>query len=162
MAKRILASYPDYGKAPPEYVVGFAETLSHMTDEEIGWINDPREGLVTRCKYLPTPADVFDLIRERKAKAEQFIPPHTTYKRLAEETGPWDQTPAERKAQVVRELLGYNPGPTSTVPVVRTFSEPTAEDLANLKLKTASAPPTQQLIDLLKGEGWPFIPEQRA
>ena len=32
-AKKILSGFPDYGKAPPEYVVNLAESLSYLNDE---------------------------------------------------------------------------------------------------------------------------------
>jgi len=34
-AKRIMANYPDYGKAPPEYLLSMTETMAALTEEEI-------------------------------------------------------------------------------------------------------------------------------
>jgi hypothetical protein len=116
--------------------------------------------LHTVCKFLPTAADVHEFLRVRRAKAEQFKPAHTPYHRLVEEPGPWDcETDAERKARVVRELLGYNPQDRGK-PEKRDLVPPTAEDLANLKLKTPPAPITKELRAKLEAEGWPFIPPQ--
>lgn len=160
-AKKILGAYPDYGKAPPEYIVGFAEALSHLTADEVAIVMDPRHGVAARCQYLPTVADVHAAIRERKAAMEQFKPAHTNYHRFTDkDTGPWDrETDYERKARLVKELLGYNPSPAShKVEPKRTLTEPTADDMRNLKLKTPSAPPSRYLIDKLRSEGWPFVP----
>ncbi len=164
-AKKILGGYPDYGKAPPEYIINFAEALSYLTADELAAVTDPRNGVASRCQFLPTIADIHALLRERKDKAEQFKPAHTNYHRLNEEKGPWDrETDFESKARLVKELLGYNPSPKAQKPedVKRTFVAPTAEDMSNLKLKTPPAPPSPQLVALLKEQGWPFIPGDAA
>jgi hypothetical protein len=153
---------PDYGKESPDYAVGFTESLSYLSDEELGWVTDPREGLGTVCKFLPTAADLHEFLRNKRAKMEAFKPAHTTYRRLNEETGPWDkETDYERKARVVRELLGYNPSPgAQQKEAKRELVPPTAEDLANLKLKTPPAPPSKYLLAQLRADGWPFIPNE--
>jgi hypothetical protein len=157
-AKKILSAYPDYGKAPPEYIVNFAEALSYLSEAEIAAVTDPRNGVASRCQYLPTIADIHALLRERRERAEQFKPAPTAYHRLKDETGPWDrETDFERKARVVKELLGYNPGPSARkTESKRDLVPPAAEDLANLKLKTPPAPPSPYLINLLKQQGYQF------
>jgi hypothetical protein len=159
-AKKILAAYPDYGKAPPEYIINFAEALSYLTADEIAAVTDPRTGVASRCQFLPTIADVHALLRERIEREEKFKPAHTVYHRLQPDVGPWDEeTDYERKRRVVREILGYNPGDDRNPPK-REFSDPTAEDIKNLKLKTPAAPPTPQLIAKLEADGYPFIPKR--
>jgi len=156
----LLKGRPDTGREDPGYVSGMVETLAWLTDEERAWLTHPRDGLNTVCKFLPTPADVHEFLRNKRTKAAEFIPAHTPYKRLAEETGPWDkETDYERKARVVRELLGYNPQDRDK-PQKRELVPPTAEDLANLKLKTPPAPPSKYLLAQLRAEGWPFIPNE--
>jgi hypothetical protein len=71
VAKKILSAYPDYGKAPPEYIFNFAEALSYLTEDEMAIVTNPRNGVASRCQFLPTIADVHALLREHKAKAEQ-------------------------------------------------------------------------------------------
>ena len=162
-AKKILGGYPDYGKAPPEYIINFAEALSYLTPEELGAVTDPRDGVASRCQYLPTIADIHALLREQKEKAEQFRPAHTNYRRLNDHTGPWDQeTDFERKKRVVLEALGYDPDERGRPAKKRIFSPPSAQEVANLQLKTPSAPPSPYLISLLKEQGWPFIPRAGA
>lgn len=162
-AKKILGGYPDYGKAPPEYVINFAEALSFLTAEELAAVTDPRNGVASRCQYLPTIADIHALLRERKEKAEQFKPAHTNYQHLNDQKGPWDQeTDYERKRRVVIESLGYNPADRGRPATKRTLTQPTDADVRNLKLKTPAAGPSPQLINLLKGQGWPFIPAEAA
>ena len=158
-AKKILGAYPDYGKASPEYIVGFAEALSYLSPAELEIVTDPRHGLAARCQYLPTIADIHQCIRDRKAADEQFKPAPTTYQRLGEMTGPWDQeTDFERKKRVVMECLGYNPDARGA-PAKRVLVEPTEEEVRNLKLKTPPAPPSRYLIEQLQRDGWPFIPQ---
>jgi hypothetical protein len=160
----LMRGRPEYGKESPDYAVGLTETLSYLTDEEIGWLTDPREGLHTRCKFLPTAADVFELLRERKAKKEQFKPAHTHYKVLKpDDTGPWPETEAERRASVVQQYLGYNPKTKGTqLEKKRTLEPATADDIKNLKLKTPPAPPSKHLIAMFEKDGWPFIPGAAA
>lgn len=152
-AKKILAAYPDYGKAPPEYIVNFIEALSHLSAEEVQVLSHPTTGLAARCKYLPTIADAMDILNEHRAKAEQFTPAHTTYRRFRDEDdsdAPWNkETDVERKKRVVAELLGYSPGHPSHQPK-RVLVPATADDLRELKLKTPPAPPTPQLLALLR------------
>lgn len=159
-AKKIFSTYPDYGKAPPEYIIAFAEALSHLNEEEIAAVLHPRTGITSRCQYLPTVADIHALLREREEKAQQFKPAPTSYHRLNDQKGPWDQeTDYERKARVVRELLGYNPQDRGK-PQPRDLVPPSAEDIANLKLKTPPAPPSPYLINLLKQQGYPFATDK--
>lgn len=161
--KAILSGRPDYGKESPEYVVTLTESLSYLSDEELAWLTNPRDGLATVCKYLPTPADVHEFLRQKKAKAEEFKPAHTNYRRLNEDKGPWEQeTDFERKRRVVMECLGYNPDERGAPSAKRTLTPPSAEDVRNLKLKTPAARPSAQLINLLKEQGWPFIPADAA
>jgi hypothetical protein len=161
-AKKILSGFPDYGKAPPEYVVNLAESLSYLNEEELAIVLHPLNGVAARTKFLPTFADITAVLQDHRNKQEQFKPAHTTYRKLDEETGPWDkETDYERKARVVKELLGYNPSPSAQqTEAKRELVPPTAEDLANLKLKTPPAPPSKYLLAQLRAEGWPFIPNE--
>lgn len=161
----MLSAFPDYGKAPPEYVVNLAESLSYLSDEELSVVLHPINGVVARTKFLPTFADVSAVLLEHRAKQEQFKPAHTQYKRLTEERGPWDkETDYDRKARVVKELLGYNPSPQAQQmeQVKRQLVPPSAEDLRNLKLKTPPSGLSPYLIAHLEAEGWPFLPHREA
>jgi hypothetical protein len=121
----------------------------------------PINGVLARTKFLPTFADVAAVLQDHKNKQEQFKPAHTTYRRIEDERGPWDdETDTERKARVVRELLGYNPMERGVTASPRSFEPPSAEDMKNLKLKSPADGPSQELIDQLAAEGWPFIPQQ--
>ena len=160
--RTLMRGRPDLGKESPDYAVGLTETLSYLSDEELAWITNPRDGLATVCKFLPTAADIHEFIRAKRAKLEEFKPAHTFYRRLNEEQGPWDrETDYERKARIVKELLGYNPSPAAQqTEAKRELVPPTAEDLRNLRLKTPPAPPSRHLIAMLEAEGWPFIPKK--
>lgn len=72
--KRILVNYPQSERLNPLYMTALAEALSVLTHEELGWVMDPREGVATRTRYLPTPADCWDVIRDRQARKDRFAP----------------------------------------------------------------------------------------
>lgn len=80
-AKKILGSYPDYGKAPPEYVVNLAEYLSFLTSDEIAVVMHPKTGITARTSFLPTNAQIQDVLREHEEKQSQFQS-HTHYQRF--------------------------------------------------------------------------------
>lgn len=148
-AKRIMANYPDYGKAPPEYLLSMTETMAALTEEEIVWLSDRREGLATVCKYLPTPADVHDFLKAKRAKAEQFRPAHTAYRKLNEDHGPWEaETDFERKKRVVQELLGYDPMKVTKAPLRDLVGKDIPKDAS--QLKTPAAPASQYLKDVIE------------
>lgn len=154
----LMKGRPDTNAENPKYLAEMVESLAHLTDQELAWLTHPRDGLQTVCKFLPTPADVHQFLRERKARAEQFQPAPTGWRKLEDEpTAPWNQeTDAERKKRVVEELLGYNPDTVGAPAKRRVFVPPTDEDLANLKLKTPQAPLSPYLLKALRAQGYPF------
>ena len=143
-------------------MVNLAESLSYLSEADLAVVLHPLNGVAARSKFLPTFADIAACLQDHKNKQEQFQPAHTQYKRLAEETGPWDrETDYERKARVVRELLGYNPSPKAQkIEAKGELVPPTDEDWANIKLTILPAPPSRYLIDQLEAEGWPFLPNK--
>lgn len=70
--KILLRGRPDYGRESPEYTAGITETMSWLTDQELAWLTDPRDGLHTVCQYLPTPADVHNFLKTKRVKEDQF------------------------------------------------------------------------------------------
>lgn len=151
---------PDTNAENPKYLAEMVESMAYLTDEELAWLAHPRDGLQTVCKFLPTPADVHEFLRNKRAKAEQFQPAATAWRKIEEEpNAPWNrETDAERKRAVVRQLLGYDPDngqPTTT----RIFEVPSQDEVSNLRLKTPAAPISPQLVAKLESEGYPFIPK---
>jgi len=59
-AKMILCRYPDYGKAPPEYLASVAELLADMPTENLRAMTDKHIGISAKCKFLPTHADFIE------------------------------------------------------------------------------------------------------
>jgi hypothetical protein len=88
-AKKLLSRFPDYGRAPPEYVVNLAESLSYLSEEELALVLHPVTGVASRTKFLPTFADISAVLQEHREKQIQFKP-HTTYKRLDSVVTPAD------------------------------------------------------------------------
>lgn len=113
---------------------------------------DARDGIKARCKFLPTPADINELV-SAKHKARDFVQPPRGYQKLE----PGDdivQPPGDRRKAQVLELLGYDPA----APMRRVQREelvpPSAEDIAVLgkvaKLQCpAVSDATPQLKELL-------------
>lgn len=54
----VLSCYPDFGKAPPEYVVNLIDVLSTYPEKTLVKLCDLRTGVVSKCPYLPTVADI--------------------------------------------------------------------------------------------------------
>lgn len=131
---------------------------------------DVRTGLATVCKFLPTPADIHGFLKaKREAEAVSFRNPKPTgayafTRPDFDADKPLPQTEKERRAAVVRQALGYNPADKAREAAVkRTLTEPTAEDIANLKTaKATKCDATPYLIAQLEAEGWPFIPGRNA
>ena len=160
LAARILSNYPDYGKAPPEYLLTLSETLASLTTSEIVWLCDPDDGLATVCKYLPTTADIHDFLKAKRAKAEQFKSARERfgdagYRYLSDDRGAVVvESSPERRKQVVKELLGYDPmKPTAPK---RELVNPTAAevDITVSSLKTEARPISPEFRAHLEAEGW--------
>lgn len=68
-AKTIVTRYPEYGKAPPEYLAGLAKLLATYPDDVLATMTDIRIGVSARYKFLPTPAEIVEFgerIEERR------------------------------------------------------------------------------------------------
>ena len=94
-AKKILTSYPDYGKAPPEYGVNLTEYLSYLTEEEIAVVMHPKNGITARSTYLPTNADIQAVLREHEEKKRRFEPTNSGYQRFASVCSASDAKPSK-------------------------------------------------------------------
>lgn len=156
--KTLLKGRPDTNAENPKYLAEMVECLSWLTPEEHRWLAHPRDGLQTVCKFLPTPADVHQFLRERQAKAEQFKPAPTVYRKIEDDpNAPWNQeTDAERKKRVVQQYLGYNPDKAGSASR-QNLVPPSNADLASLDLKTPSAPPSEYLKRVLRAQGYPNL-----
>jgi hypothetical protein len=99
-----LASFPDYGKAPPEYVVNLAESLSHLSEEDLAVVLHPINGVAARTKFLPTFADIAAVLQEHKNRQEQFKPAHTPYRRFESVVTPADVAKPKAKFQPYPKL----------------------------------------------------------
>ena len=148
---------PDTNAENPKYLAEMVESLAYLSDEELAWLTHLRDGLQTVCKFLPTPADVHDFLRNRRARAEQFQPAHTSWRKIEDDPdAPWNEKiGADRKRRVVAEKLGYDPerhGGRADRNVV----PPSDADLAGLQLKTPAASPSPHLMALLRAQDYPL------
>jgi hypothetical protein len=150
---------PDYGKESADYAVGFTEYLSFLTEEELAWITNPRDGLHTVCKYLPTPADVAEFLKAKRdaANVSFRLPPpqgaHAYFEPEKETSQEAKQARQKHRAEHVARTLGYNPSKPRER-IRPPLTEATDEDLKALTLKTPAAPITPQLRELMAKQGW--------
>lgn len=154
----MLGVYPDYGKAPASYLLAVTEFMAGLSPEEQSQITDLKTGIPARCKFLPTIADMAEILNERRSALEQFRPAHTVYRKLGPDHGPWDQeTDFERKKRVVRECLGYNPGDSigKTKPAFESL--PLDKLQSSADCKTPSRPISRELRQMLTDDGWPYF-----
>lgn len=84
-AKTILSRYPDYGKAPPEYLASIAELLADIPPENLKVMVDKFIGISARCKYLPTHADFVEF--DEKLEARRYATRDLRQGRVPEPVG---------------------------------------------------------------------------
>jgi hypothetical protein len=75
-------SYPDYGKAPPEFLLTMAETLSYLSEEEVAAVLDPRTGVTSKTEFLPTNKHIQEVVREHHDRKAGFAPSTSGYQRF--------------------------------------------------------------------------------
>lgn len=107
--ERLLRCYPQAdAKASTEFISELTKCLATLTTKELGWVLDPADGVHTRTRFMPTPADVMELVREKR-KALEFVAPGTGGYRKLQPGDEIVQPPGDvRKAQVLA-ALGYDP-----------------------------------------------------
>lgn len=152
--KRLLKGRPDTTAENPKYVAEMVECLAYLSEPELLALSDPRSGLQTMCRYLPTPADVHGFLRDLKAREEAIKPAPTSWNKLKPDdpAAPWNlETDVERKKRRVQELLGYDPDKRTQA---HRLVPPTTQDLAGLELKSPPGGPSRQLVEGLKRSGW--------
>ena len=54
----ILSCYPDYGKAPPEYIVNIIDVVASYPPRVLPVLSNLRTGIPGRFSYLPSVADI--------------------------------------------------------------------------------------------------------
>jgi len=148
VAQKILSAYPDYGKAPREYLLSVTEFIAYQIPEVQEALAHPLTGLASKCKYLPTIADIKQFIEDRARRTNTRA---TGYRYL--KPGEEDQVdipPGERrKAQVLAEL-GYDPSITRDLRQPRRPLDPGIIDAiqegswSSSSLKTPSGPITPE------------------
>lgn len=138
----ILRAYPQAdAKATEATAAELTSFLATLTDEELSWVLDTRSGIKTRCKFLPTPADIAELVRERHEFRRKLEPGNSGYRRFR--PGDDDDVevpdPERRRAQVMA-LLGYDPQ-APKVPKKRELVPPSTDDIEGLKKLVKLKPP---------------------
>lgn len=154
-----MSSYPDYGKAPPEYLLTVTEFIAGLAPDERHLLVDKRLGIAAKCRFLPSVGDMAELLLADKTRREQFRPAHTTYRRLEFDADP-PMEPLDHRRRVVAETLGYDPqdrrgrsmpspeNVAAATAAVSRFDEARAAG-EPLPLKTPAAPASEYLKELL-------------
>lgn len=155
IAQKILSGYPDYGKAPSEYLLSITEVIAYQIPEVQEALAHPLTGIATRCKYLPTVADIKQFIEDR---ASRLNTRSTTYRYLKPGEGDPVDMPTEnrRKAQVLAEL-GYDPSKPRQVhrpPLDRGIVDAIEQHRwSSADLKTPAKPASAELKALILQQG---------
>lgn len=154
LAKRLLAGRPDYAGASGQYLAEIGEVVAGYEPDMQAKILDLKTGVPSRCKYLPTPADIAEFVRAEAERLDQFKPAHTAYPRLKTDEDGVLTTPEERQVHVARLLAKpiweRTPAPALDAGELRT----------NADLRTPPAPPSQKLIDLVARQKL-YTPDER-
>ncbi len=72
----MLLCFPDYGKAPPDYIKSIAEVVGGYSPEMQERLANKIHGIPARCKYLPTVADIVAFVEEYEALLPRDFPRH--------------------------------------------------------------------------------------
>jgi hypothetical protein len=137
------------------------EFIAYQIPEVQEALAHPLTGIASKCKYLPTIADLKEFIEDR-AKRHQIR--STVYKYFGANHYDPPMEPAEkRKAQVLAEL-GYDPSLPHAVkrpPIEPAILDAIAEGTWSSKhLKTPARPPSPELKALLIEQG--YLPRPRT
>lgn len=166
IAEKILGAYPDYGKAPEGYLLSVTEFIAYQIPEVQEALAHPLTGIASKCKYLPTIADLKEFIEERARRLNTRATGYRYFKRG--EGDPLEMADAERRKAAVVEALGYDPAkpkPTKRLPLDRGIMDAIQENRwSSGDLKTPAAPASEELKQLLREQGYvlPGDQEQAA
>lgn len=140
-AESILRAYPSTdARASEAYAKELLQFLATLSEQELEWVMDVRHGIKARCKFLPGPADINELLNEKRAARDAYSPSPTTggYQKL-QPGDEIEQPPGERRKAQVLELLGYDPAAPMKRIVREELTEPTSADIEALKGKVKVA-----------------------
>jgi hypothetical protein len=74
-AKKIISCFPDYGKAPKEYLLNLVAVLADYPEDVQEALADRKTGIPSKVQFLPTIAvivEMADTLMAAKAKAARF------------------------------------------------------------------------------------------
>jgi hypothetical protein len=60
----MMSAFPDYGKAPPEYLLTMTELIAGYPENIQQHICDPRSGIASRENFLPSVKKIIDFAQE--------------------------------------------------------------------------------------------------
>lgn len=157
IAEKILSGYPDYGKAPESYLLSISEFIAYQVPEIQEALACPLTGIATKCKYLPSVADIKQFIHDRADRLNTRATGHRYLKRG--EADPVEVPSAERRKAQVLAALGYDPSITRDLRQPHRPLDPGIIDAiqegswSSSSLKTPPGPITPELRALLIEQG---------
>lgn len=152
-AEKLLTSYPDYGKSTDTYIAAICEAIAELPDDIVAAVLDLRTGIRARCAFLPTIADIMKFAEEYTARRDQFKPlPRAGIYTLLNAPAERDPTPEERERALAHweEVRTEMQPPDNRLKMPPNLSDDEALCWLAKNLKTPPAPPSQELIDLVK------------
>lgn len=129
--KKMLACFPDYGKAQPEYVAAITETFEFYSDEVQARLAHPVLGLTSRFDFIPTVRQVQIMASEFVEAKPRYQPPQQPEKIIS----PEEQERVARGLKVLSaQLLGLK-----EMPVVHDAPRPKRKPLLSDAAKAGLA-----------------------
>ena len=160
LAEKLLSSYPDYGKASKTYLLSIAEVFNQLPQDVAAAALNITTGVRARCAFLPTVADIVKFAEDYRVKQTQFQSPprYGIYQLLEPSNEPaptsdecqrcrdhWNQV----KEQIYAEQRRKSGQPDSVI-VPDNLSNEEAAAWVGERLRTPSAPPSDELVELVR------------
>jgi len=154
---RLLANWPESHREGPEYLAALTACLAHLDDQETEALIHPATGLATKLKFLPTPADVHQFLKPMRDRREWLAARQRRDREVEAFMRPdhRPEIPAERRREIVRAALGYDP---SRLGAERMERQELPADYRGSEIP--DAPPSPYLLDLLEKQGFIFPQKQ--
>ena len=150
-AEKILKRYPDYAKAPPEYLAAISTILSTYDYRMQCQLSDIMTGVSARCKFLPTVAEIKEL-------AYEFAPP-VQPKYFKPEPDPPPLSPSAR-ARMQKLTDDFRNSWVEPGKATGFTYRPADEIKSSSDLKSPDGPISDELRQKLIDENWPYMQQQ--
>lgn len=149
-ARQMLSAYPDFGKAPPEYLLTITETVQLYPMRVSRHVCDPVRGLCSHLKWLPTVAEIkeaMDREAEQQDRWNMAAAEKVERRSKAERDRQWEiDNPIEKRRAFAQKLMAsfkLMPIIEPTPPTAPRF-RPSEEVMADLARRKAEREAEEQ------------------